>query len=111
MLRKSRPVYDELWTERARPDTAAEPKDDADSQRLNYWDAIVTAVETNEFSELMQLAREAGRYQAVMGLDLADVVARTVSATNLNGGKSRMPRQTGPTRSVEIGGSVGGRAS
>ncbi len=83
MLRKSRPVYDELWTERARPDTAAEPKDDADSQRLNYWDAIVTAVETNEFSELMQLAREAGRYQAVMGLDLADVVARTVSATNM----------------------------
>jgi CRP/FNR family transcriptional regulator len=83
MLRKSRSVYNDMWTERTRTGFATEPDDKVISQHLSYWDTIVTAVDTNEFSGLMQNARDAGRYQAMMGLELSDAVNRTVSATNM----------------------------
>lgn len=83
MLRRSRPVYKDLWIAQSREDFATEPKDEVVSQHLGYWDAIVRAVDTNEFEELMKMAREAGGYQFAMGFDLADAVRRTVEATNM----------------------------
>jgi CRP/FNR family transcriptional regulator len=83
MLRKSRSAYNDMWTERTRTGFATEPNGEVISRHLSYWDTIVTAVETNEFGELMQNARDAGRYQATMGLELSDAVNRTVSATNM----------------------------
>lgn len=83
MLRKSTQVYQDLWIAQSREDFATEPKDEVVSQHLGYWDAIIRAVDTNEFGELMKMAREAGGYQLAMGMDLADAVRRTVEATNL----------------------------
>ena len=83
MLRKSRPVYRDLWIAQSRTDFATEPKAEVVSQHLGYWDAIVRAVDTNEFGDLMKMAREAGAYQLSMGFDLADAVRRTVEATNM----------------------------
>jgi CRP/FNR family cyclic AMP-dependent transcriptional regulator len=83
MLRKSTPVYRDLWIEQSRTGFATEPKAEVVSQHLGYWDAIVKAVDTDEFSELTKLAREAGRYQSMQGMDLAAAVTRTVEATNM----------------------------
>ena len=82
MLRKSTPIYKDLWIAQTRDTFSTEPNDDVIDQHLSYWDAIIRAVDTNEFSELMTMARQAGGYQCSMGLDLADAVRRTVEATN-----------------------------
>jgi CRP/FNR family transcriptional regulator len=83
MLRKSAPVYRDLWIEQSRTDFATEPKAEVVSQHLGYWEAIVKAVDTDEFTELMKLAQEAGRYQSMLNLDLSSAVRRTVEATNM----------------------------
>jgi CRP/FNR family cyclic AMP-dependent transcriptional regulator len=83
MLRKSTPVYRDLWIEQSRTDFKTEPKAEVVNQHLGYWDAIVQAVDTDEFTELMGFARDAGRYQSMMGLDLSGAVRRTVEATNM----------------------------
>jgi CRP/FNR family transcriptional regulator len=83
MLRKSTPIYRDLWIEQSRTDFATEPKAEVVDQHLGYWDAIVTAVDTDEFTELMKLSRDAGRYQSMMGFDLSGAVRRTVEATNM----------------------------
>jgi len=83
MLRVARPVYRDLWVAQTRDNFDTEPDDRVVSQHLGYWDAIVRAVETNEFSELMGMAREAGGYQFSTGLDLASAIRRTVEATNM----------------------------
>jgi CRP/FNR family transcriptional regulator len=83
MLRKSTQVYQNLWIAQSRTDFATEPKKEVVSQHLGYWDAIIRAVDGNEFSELTRMAREAGAYQCSSGMDLADAVRRTVEATNL----------------------------
>ena len=83
MLRKSTPVFRDLWIEQSRTGFATEPKAEVVSQHLAYWDAIVHAVDTDEFSQLMILAREAGCYQFATGLDLSEAVRRTVEATNM----------------------------
>lgn len=83
MLRKSTRIYQDMWIAHSRQDFATEPKDEVVSQHLGYWDAIIRAVDTNEFGELMGMAREAGSYQFSKGMDLADAVRRTVEATNL----------------------------
>jgi CRP/FNR family cyclic AMP-dependent transcriptional regulator len=83
LLRKSTPVYRDLWIEQSRTSFATEPKAEVVSQHHGYWDAIVHAVDTDEFSELMKLAREAGHYQFASGLDLSAAVKRTVEATNM----------------------------
>ena len=44
---------------------------------------IAKAVEKNEFSDLMTISREAGRYQFSMSIDLSEAVRRTVEATNM----------------------------
>ncbi len=83
LLRKSKPVYRDLWIAQSREGFATEPKDEVVSQHLGYWDAIIRAVDSNEYTELMMMAREAGRYQASMKLDLAAAIQRTVEATNM----------------------------
>ena len=83
MLRKSAPVYHDLWIAQSRTTFATEPKAEVVSQHLGYWDAIVNAVDANEFTELLKLSRQAGNYQFSMGMDLAEAVRRTVEATNM----------------------------
>ncbi len=83
LLRKSAPVYRDLWVAQSRDDFGTEPNEAVISQHLSYWDAIARAVEDNEFSELMKNARDAGRYQFSSGIDLSEAVRRTVEATNL----------------------------
>ncbi len=68
--------------EQSRTSFATEPKSEVVSQHHAYWDAIVRAVDADEFSELLKLAREAGRYQFASGIDLSSAVRRTVEATN-----------------------------
>ncbi len=82
MLRKSTPVYADKWIAQSRHDFATEPKAEVVSQHHGYWDAIIRAVDTNDYGELMKMARQAGGYQFAQGLDLADAVRRTVEATN-----------------------------
>lgn len=83
LLRKSAPVYRDLWIAQSRDDFGTEPSDEIVSRHLSYWDAIARAVEENEFSELMKNARDAGRYQFSMSIDLSEAVRRTVEATNM----------------------------
>ncbi len=83
MLRKSRSAYNDMWIDRSRTGFATEPKAEVVSQHLTYWDTICAAVESNEFGELLQNSRDAGKYQAMKGMELADAVNRTVSATNM----------------------------
>jgi CRP/FNR family transcriptional regulator len=83
MLRKSTPVYKDLWIAQTRNGFATEPKEAVIAQHLGYWDAIIRAVDTNDFTELTTMARQAGEYQSSMGLELANAVRRTVEATNM----------------------------
>jgi CRP/FNR family transcriptional regulator len=83
MLRKSTPVYRDLWIAQSRSGFATEPDERVISQHLGYWDTIVRAVDTNEYEELMEHARDAGRYQYAIGLELAEAIRRTVEATNM----------------------------
>jgi CRP/FNR family transcriptional regulator len=84
MLRKSTQIYNDRWVEQTKADYKTTPRPETVSHHKDvYWDAIVRAVETSEFDELMNFAREAGRFQASQGFDLADAVGRTVEATNM----------------------------
>ena len=83
LLRNSTAAYKQLWIAQSRENFATEPKDEVVSQHLGYWDAIIRAVDRNDFTELLGMAREAGGYQFSMGIDLADAVRRTVEATNM----------------------------
>jgi len=84
MLRKSRTMYDDLWMNQSRSGFGMEPKAAvADHHRLLYWDALIAAVERQDFVELMAVAREAGRYQFLAGFELLDAIKRTVEATNM----------------------------
>jgi len=83
MLRKSTQTYNERWIGATKSDynTTAHPETVAQHNR--YWDAIVKAVETSEFEELMGFARDAGRFQSSKGFDLSDAIGRTIEATNM----------------------------
>ncbi len=83
MLRKSTSLYNERWIGQTKSDydTVAQPETVA--QHNMYWQAIVKAVETSDFDELLGFAREAGRFQSCKGFDLADAIGRTMEATNL----------------------------
>ena len=61
MLRKSTDVYRERWVAKSESDFATEARDDVVSEHLVYWDAIVRAVESTDFEELLNYSREAGR--------------------------------------------------
>ena len=45
MLRKSAPVYRDLWIAQSRTQFSTEPKAEVVSQHLGYWQAIVEAVD------------------------------------------------------------------
>jgi CRP/FNR family transcriptional regulator len=82
MLQKSALVYRDLWVEQSRTGFATEPAAEVITKHLGYWDEIVKAVDTNDFTDLMKFARQAGGYQHMLGLDVSEAVRRTVEATN-----------------------------
>jgi CRP/FNR family cyclic AMP-dependent transcriptional regulator len=83
MLRKSTQIYNDRWIEQSVSEFNTVPRKETIVQHNMYWDAIVRAVETSEFDELMAHAREAGRFQFSKGIELSEAVGRTVEATNL----------------------------
>jgi CRP/FNR family transcriptional regulator len=83
MLRKSTEVYKDRWVAKSESDFATEARVDVVNEHLIYWDAIVRAVESADFEELLSYSREAGRFQCRSGFDLSDAIKRTVNATNL----------------------------
>lgn len=83
MLRKSTDVYKDRWVAKSETDFATAARDEIVNEHLVYWDAIVRAVESADFEELLNYSREAGRFQCRSGIDLSDAIKRTVHATNL----------------------------
>jgi CRP/FNR family transcriptional regulator len=83
MLRKSTRIYNERWVEQTKSEYKTMPHPETVAQHNVYWDAIVRAVETSEFDELMGFARAAGQFQSSKGFDLSDAIGRTVEATNM----------------------------
>ena len=83
MLRKTTDIYRERWVAKTETDFSTEARPHMVSEHLLYWDAIVRAVETSQFDELMDYAREAGRFQSRSGFDLSEAVKRTIQATNM----------------------------
>ena len=83
MLRDSTGTYDRRWVAQTKSGFNTEVRPETVAQHHQYWDAIVRAVETSEFEELMAYAREAGRFQSSQGYEFADAVKRTVEATNM----------------------------
>ena len=59
------------------------PREETVAQHLMYWDAIVRAVETSEFEQVLTFSRQAGLFQSTQGLDLSDAIGRTIEATNM----------------------------
>ncbi len=83
MLRESVGNYDKRWVEQTKSEFQTQPRPETVAQHHMYWQAIVNAVETSEFDELMGFARDAGRFQSSQGYAFPDAVKRTVEATNL----------------------------
>jgi len=83
MLRDTTGTYDRRWIAQTKTDFNTEVRAETVAQHHQYWDAIVRAVETSEFDELMAYARDAGRFQSSQGYEFADAVKRTVEATNM----------------------------
>ena len=83
MLRKSTRIYNERWVEQTKSEYKTMPHPETVAQHNVYWDAIVRAVESSEFDEVMGFSREAGRFQSSKGLDLSDAIGRTIEATNM----------------------------
>jgi CRP/FNR family transcriptional regulator len=83
MLRKSTQIYNDRWIEQSISEFKTVPRQETVVQHNMYWDAIVRAVESSEFDELLGHSREAGRFQFSMGIELSEAVRRTVEATNL----------------------------
>jgi CRP/FNR family transcriptional regulator len=83
MLRRSGATYSRRSIEHSKTGVTAEPRHETVALHGRYWEAIVRAVETSEFDELMEFAREAGRAQSSQGFDLAGAIGRTIEATNL----------------------------
>lgn len=83
MLRKSTRIYNDRWVEQTKSEYKTTPHPETVAQHNLYWDAIVRAVETSEFDELLGFSRDAGRFQSSKGFDLADAIGRTIEATNM----------------------------
>ncbi len=83
MLRKSTQTYNERWIDATKTDYNTTPDHSVVAQHNLYWNAIVRAVETADFDELMGFARDAGRFQSSKGFDLSDAIGRTIEATNM----------------------------
>jgi CRP-like cAMP-binding protein len=83
MLRKSTSIYNDRWVEATKSDYKTTPRPETVAQHTMYWEAIVRAVETSDFEQVMGYSRDAGRVQASLGLDLSDAIGRTMEATNM----------------------------
>ena len=83
MLRKSTRIYNERWVEQTKSEYKTEPRPETVAQHTMYWEAIVRAVESSDFEEIMIFARDAGRFQSSQGLDLSEAIGRTMEATNM----------------------------
>jgi len=83
LLRKSTSTYNDRWVAQSASNFNTTPRPEMVAQHHQWWAAIVHAVETSEFEELLEYGREAGRFQSRQGYDLSDAVRRTVEATNL----------------------------
>ncbi|MBD5633965.1 MAG: Crp/Fnr family transcriptional regulator [Candidatus Eremiobacteraeota bacterium] len=83
MLRKSTSIYNDRWVEQTKSEYKTTPRPETVAQHTMYWEAIVRAVESSDFEEVMGFARQAGRFQASQGLDLSDAIGRTMEATNM----------------------------
>ncbi len=83
MLRKATSLYNDRWIAQTKAEYNTTPRPEVLAEHNRYWDAIVRAVETSEFEEVLAYAREAGRYQAGRQIDLSEAIGRTIEATNL----------------------------
>jgi CRP-like cAMP-binding protein len=83
MLKKSTRIYNERFVAQTKDEFKTTPRPETVEQHHRYWEAIVRAVETSEFDELMSFARDAGRFQSSKGYDLSDAIGRTMEATNM----------------------------
>jgi CRP-like cAMP-binding protein len=83
MLRKSTTIYNDRWVEQTKSEYKTVPRPETVAQHNMYWQAIVRAVESSDFDEVLGFSREAGRFQASQGFDLSDAIGRTMEATNL----------------------------
>jgi CRP/FNR family transcriptional regulator len=83
MLRKTTDVYRDRWVAQTATDYATTARTEVVDEHLVYWDAIVRAVESTDFEELLNYSRAAGKFQARNGFDLSDAIKRTVNATNM----------------------------
>jgi CRP-like cAMP-binding protein len=83
MLRKSTRIFNDRWVEQTKADYNTTARPETVAQHNMYWDAIVRAVASSDFDELLAYSREAGRFQSSQGFDLSDAVGRTVEATNM----------------------------
>jgi CRP-like cAMP-binding protein len=83
LLRKSTRIYNDRWVEQTKSEYKTTPRPETVAQHNMYWDAIVRAVASSDFDELLGYSREAGRFQSSQGFDLSDAVGRTVEATNM----------------------------
>jgi CRP/FNR family transcriptional regulator len=83
MLRRSTANHSRRWVEQSLATFVTEPRPETLALHDRYWEAIVRAVETSEFDQLMQFARDAGRRHFVRGYDLSSAIGQTIEATNL----------------------------
>lgn len=83
MLRKSTSIYNERWIGATKTDYATEAHPETVAQHNMYWQAIVKAVETSDYDELLGFSRDAGKFQSSKGFDLTDAIGRTMEATNM----------------------------
>ncbi len=83
MLHKITSIYSDRWVEQTKTGYKTTPRPETVAQHHLYWQAIVNAVETGEYDELLEFARTAGRFQSSQGMDLIDAIGRTIEATNM----------------------------
>ena len=83
MLRKSTTTYNDRWVEQTKSEYKTTPRPETVAQHNMYWQAIVRAVESSDFDEVLGFSRDAGRFQAAQGFDLSDAIGRTMEATNM----------------------------
>ncbi len=83
LLRKSTQQYNDRWVEQTKSEYNTTPQPETVAQHLMYWDAIVRAVETSEFDQVLEYSRQAGRFQSGKNLDLSEAIGRTMEATNM----------------------------
>jgi hypothetical protein len=68
MLRDTTGTYDRRWVAQTKSGFNTEVRQENVEQHHRYWDAIVRAVETSEFDELMALRARSGPLSVEPGL-------------------------------------------